>query len=67
MDFLIEVKNGVSVKPDKRDLTNVIKEKHFISTKKQSKKKPPNQIWKLFQKIQDVSRNLNRELIGGPK
>ncbi len=62
---LTNVKNGLEL--NKIDFTNVKEEKPAVYTKNQSKKKPPNLICKLFQKVTEVSRNLNRELIGGPK
>ena len=54
MDDLTYIKNGIEL--DKMDLTNFIEEKPPVSTKKQSKEKPPNQIRKLFNKVTDVSR-----------
>jgi len=54
MDDLTNVKTGLEL--DKMDFTNFIREKPPVSTKKQSKEKPPNQIRKLFQKVTDVSR-----------
>jgi len=57
---------------------DIIKEESIVSKNKQSKKKPPNQICRLFQTINELLRlmdtliqlkllNLNRELIGGLK
>ena len=54
MDDLTNVKNGLEL--DKIDLTNVLEEKPLVSTKKQSKEKPPNQFHNLYKRVTDISR-----------
>ncbi len=54
MNDLINVKNGLEL--DEIDLTKLFSKKPSVSTKKQSKEKPPNQFHKLHKRVTDISR-----------
>ena len=54
------------LQPDRIDFSRIIQEMPVVATKNRSKKKA-NLIYKLSQKASEISRNLNREIIGGPK
>ncbi len=54
MNDLTYIKNGIEL--DIMDLATIIGEKSSVSTKKQSRKKLPNQICELFKKVTDVFR-----------
>ena len=65
MDDRTNIKNGFEL--NKIDFTHVAQEKPALLKKNQSAEKPPDLVCKLSHKITKVSRNRNREIIGGPK